>query len=600
MARTACSPQTAGETLQAVCAGQCSTPAMLAPQMPGLCVSMQDVLAAVETLYDDELQPYGRILRKRLQERGSGNGCFDADIGIKSIQQICEACPLLHVQTEEGNEWSATLKGRRSCFVDVYSPEDHYSSELWQQMAAYFNSLQDSVVILPGGRYSCAQALMACRLPFLEGCSLGQVSHIVQLAISQKKILGYSRGAVVPYKHSESMVKDRCAERQRPCMSSSRRSKRLATWENVRSGMQQILEPCVANSDAIPLSNLKRLFRFKFRQELSETALGHSKLSELLQDEHLSDLCGVQLKGNGYVVVPKMHKIGDAPSAPKHNGEVTGEVAQKQREIEGNKDEHVVQLPAECVARPDDKSQQEKHGKEDYEYVVQNTFITVVPVSSAQSLSHKRTRSLPMDMGSPTKPALESKCQALCFLTPPLSQGLLSPVSSSGSTVSPASAMSETELSVLAIANSSDTGCSSSDTLSSSGMVIEDDMDCSEDSSPAPGFEEAANGLPESEVSLPASLENLCATGAFWGSLPKSGTARGDTPTRRNFQSLVPSAELFLESASPPSQSKTARVSGQCGDQLRSTRTKRRQQQRGKFLTTTCAAERVSHSARPL
>jgi len=520
---------------------------------------------------------------------------------INNIQQICEACPLLHVQTEEGNEWSATLKGRRSCFIDVYSPEDHYSSELWQQMAAYFKSLQDSVVILPGGRYSCAQALMACRLPFLEGCSLGQVSHIVQLAISQKKILGYSKGAVVPYKHSESMVKDRCAEGQRPCMSSSRRSKRLATWESVRSGMQHILEPCVADSDAIPLSNLKRLFRFKFRQELSETALGHSKLSELLQDERLSDLCGVQLKGSGYVVVPKMHKIGDAPSTPKHNGEVTGEVSQKQRAMEGNKDKHVVQLPAEWVAGPDGKSQPEEHGKEDYEYVVQNTFITVVPVSSAQSLSHKRTRSLPRDMGSPTKPALESKCQALCFLTPPLSEGSQSPVSSSGSTVSPTSAMSETEFSVLAIANSSDTGCSSSDTLSSSSMVPEDDMDCSEDRLPAPGFKEAAMGLPESEVSLPASLEKSCATGAFWGGLPKSGTASGDTSTRRKFQSLVPSAELFLESASPPSQSKTAGVSGQCGDRLRSTRTRRRQQQRGKFLTTTCAAERVSlHSARPL
>jgi len=569
--------------------------------MPGFCISAQDVLAAVETLYNDELKPYGRILRKRLTERGSGNGCFDVDMDINNIQQICEACPLLHVQTEEGNEWSATLKGRRSCFVDVYSPEDHYSSELWQQMAAYFNSFQDSVVMLPGGRYSCAQALMACRLPFLEGCSLGQVSHIVQLAISQKKILGYSKGAVVPYKHSESMVKDQCAESQRPCMTSSRRSKRLATWESVRSGMQQILEPCVANSDAIPLSNLKRLFRFKFRQELSETALGHSKLSELLQDERLSDLCGVQLKGNGYVVVPKLHKIGDAPSTPKHNGEVTEEVAQKQRAMKGNKDRHVVQLPAECVAGPDGKSQPEKHGKEDYEYVVQNTFITVVPVSSAQSLSHKRTRSLPMDMGSPTKPAFESKCQALCFLTPPLSEELLSSASSSGSTASPVSAMSETEFSVLAITSSSDTGYSSSDTVSSSGMVLEDDMACSEDNLPAPGFEEAAIDLPDSEVSLPASLEKSCATGTFWGSLPKSCTASGDTPTRRNFQSLVPSVELFLESANPLSQSKTAGVSGQRGEQLRSTRTKRRQKQRGTFLATTCTAEYVSlHNARPL
>lgn len=52
----------------------------------------------------------------------------------------------------------------------------------------------------------------------------------------------------------------------------------------------------------VPLSNIKRIFRTKFKTELSETKLGHSKLSELLQDSRFADICSVQLQGNGYIV----------------------------------------------------------------------------------------------------------------------------------------------------------------------------------------------------------------------------------------------------------------------------------------------------------
>jgi hypothetical protein len=40
--------------------------------------------------------------------------------------------------------------------------------------------------------------------------------------------------------------------------------------------------------------------------ELSETAFGYSKVSDLLQDQRFQDICQVQLQGHGYVVVRKM------------------------------------------------------------------------------------------------------------------------------------------------------------------------------------------------------------------------------------------------------------------------------------------------------
>jgi hypothetical protein len=66
----------------------------------------------------------------------------------------------------------------------------------------------------------------------------------------------------------------------------------------------------VPAAGSMPLSNVKRLFRSRFRVELSETALGHSKLSELLNDPRLQDICFVRLQGHGYVVVhPRQHGL---------------------------------------------------------------------------------------------------------------------------------------------------------------------------------------------------------------------------------------------------------------------------------------------------
>merc|ERR1712032_1386942 len=57
---------------------------------------------------------------------------------------------------------------------------------------------------------------------------------------------------------------------------------------------------------SVPLSNMKRLFRLHVAVELSETALGHSKLSDLFQDHRFKDVCEVQLLKQGYVVVEKV------------------------------------------------------------------------------------------------------------------------------------------------------------------------------------------------------------------------------------------------------------------------------------------------------
>ncbi|CAE7030070.1 rsmB [Symbiodinium natans] len=238
------------------------------------------------------------------------------DVDIRHLKAICDESDLLDIAPEEGGDWSATFRGRVQVFVDIYSPTDDFALETWRAAREYFHSLPESEALLPGGRYSCAQALVQRQLPFLSGFSLGEVCHLVQLAISKHKILGYCNGAVVPYSRSQSRVKEECAESQQPCVHAPKEDPALtlalATLEKAREHLREILAsaevPCATGPSMIPLSNVKRLFRSRYQIELSETALGHSKLSELLQDQRFSDICEVQLQGQGYIVVQAQAK----------------------------------------------------------------------------------------------------------------------------------------------------------------------------------------------------------------------------------------------------------------------------------------------------
>jgi hypothetical protein len=130
------------------------------------------------------------------------------------------------------------------------------------------------------------------------------VCHIVQLGISQKKLLGYLHGAVVPYGRSQSRLKDQCAVHQMACSGEGAVAGDLADWETMRTFLREIMSRLTPGVDSIPLSNMKRLFRARFHKELSETKLGHAKLSELFQDSRLHDLCALRLQGHNYVVTP--------------------------------------------------------------------------------------------------------------------------------------------------------------------------------------------------------------------------------------------------------------------------------------------------------
>jgi hypothetical protein len=275
-------------------------------------ITQEELLRAIESLYDDEICPHSRILKRRLVEIKANSGLRTIDISSSSLHAAVSASLRLRISDSGAGDWMALLCDRPSNFVDVHNPSDaEYPPHLMEAFGAYVASLADredpEEYRLPSSRYACACALQRCDLPFFEGYSLGRICHIVQLAISQKNIFGYRDGALVPYAMSRCLLKKQHAEFNVPVSVAEGNSSILpfADWSSTRACMAEIMEAARYSVEgAERLANIKRIFRARYQLELSETMLGHTKLSELLNDPQLHDLCRIELRNGGYAVVP--------------------------------------------------------------------------------------------------------------------------------------------------------------------------------------------------------------------------------------------------------------------------------------------------------
>jgi hypothetical protein len=377
-----------------------------------------DLLHAIDSLYNDHLRPYGRLIRKRLGEDAEvkGTGAVDGNLG--RLRAACEGSHKIRVEAEADGEWSAVLVGRSFDFVDFYSHNDPYPEDMWRAAQDYFEVMERENGSLPGGRYATALALMKLDLPFLSTYSLGQLCHIVELAMTTRKLLGYLEGAIVPYACSHSRVKDSAAERRVGNGNASQQLP-LATWEVARTCLREILASATRKGKAsVPLSTLKRLYRSRFHTELSETALGYTKLTELLQDPRIADLCTVRLLEQGYVLTPgnsyaEMQLLQHFHRQAEQQQQQYGSGKQQWSDMDEPLRIDDASQPSHELWTPEKwKSLTASNFSKDgcIGSAVQNTFIHF-----KEPRDRRRSKSVPKDMGS-RRCALESSCHSLAFM----------------------------------------------------------------------------------------------------------------------------------------------------------------------------------------
>merc|ERR1719159_1982494 len=165
------------------------------------------VLKAVNSLYDDELRPNLGLVRRRLKE------LYDVLVPISDLRKLIQGLVKAKILSVQGDpqEPVLTLNSRPAgSFIDPMDPDEPYDAGIFQRMQALMDAVtvSDPQRLYKGGRYGMAQQLRSVEMPELQDFSLGQVCHIVQLAIG-KKIVGYKKGgALVPYKLSDSFMKN--------------------------------------------------------------------------------------------------------------------------------------------------------------------------------------------------------------------------------------------------------------------------------------------------------------------------------------------------------------------------------------------------------
>jgi len=193
------------------------------------------------------------------------------------------------------------LRNTLGRFVGISSPQDDYPEAMWQQAAGYLRSLPPSVT-MPGDRWACAQQLAKEGLPFFAGRSLGRLCHVVQLAISQRRLLRYSMGRLVPY--ANLCGNARYAPAAMPLNANAQGQRRTAAWPEVVDGIHSLLKTAPSAKGVVPLSNVKRLFRSQLRLELDEAAVGCEKLSAVFERLMAERQCEFQQQPGGLVIAP--------------------------------------------------------------------------------------------------------------------------------------------------------------------------------------------------------------------------------------------------------------------------------------------------------
>jgi len=264
----------------------------------------QEILhRALVSLYEDAVPPTHGSLKGRLGELeqeprvwacGTTTGVADLEVS-KNFLAMYRQFPDLYIVNEanKGNEATVYLKqppeGFRG-FVNPLSEEDPYDENLWIGFEKYLSKLmkeerkgdEKPPYVFSRGRYG-----MACELrkravngdlDIFRRYSLGQLSHIIQLGITQRNLLAYENNELKPVAA--------CKSRTHALLGQPTES-RVDDMPYIQNIAELVM--CLSKlmpgkpKDRILLSMLKKNVKQVFGRRVDETALGCTKLSSVME-----------------------------------------------------------------------------------------------------------------------------------------------------------------------------------------------------------------------------------------------------------------------------------------------------------------------------
>lgn len=255
--------------------------------------------SALDSLYKDRIKPVASYVRGRLKERSASQTV------VKVFVELYTGHPDMFVVqqstgTDEATILFATEPDWFKGWVDIDSSEDPYSEEMWSEL----KELLDSGDSYAGGRYGMARDLSQKNLAFLAHNSLGEICHIVQLAIQKRKLIVYHRKMLKPVQAN--LCQTSAGTEIVPVGD-------LDEIKDLDQLCKVLFRMLVRHPQGIRLDRMKQTLKHDFSCQLNEMRLQCTKLIELFRQEPLQSSFALENDGKAFYV-----RSGDASKFSEH------------------------------------------------------------------------------------------------------------------------------------------------------------------------------------------------------------------------------------------------------------------------------------------
>jgi len=252
------------------------------------------LVSALESLYQDRIKPLANYVKGRLKERSCPESL------VKSFVELyAEHSDLFRVERPSQVEEEVIIfcvkepswfKG----WVDIDSPSDPYDESMWQALEKFL----DGEHTFAGGRYGMARELMQRNLAFLAPHSLGEVCHIVQLAIQHRRLIVYHRKMLKPI---QTVLQ--------PSATSIVGNLAIQEGEDIKDMddlCAVLFRMLLHHPQGLRLCRLKQMIKHEFSRKLSEMSFQCTKLIELFNTEPLTSTFVLDTENDGKSIYVRM------------------------------------------------------------------------------------------------------------------------------------------------------------------------------------------------------------------------------------------------------------------------------------------------------
>lgn len=257
----------------------------------------------LESLYEDRIKPMANYVKGRLKERSIPEPI------VKSFVELYTQHPDLFIvqrpapdaQTEDPTIFFVKEPSWFKGWVDIDAPDDPYDESTWVEFAKFL----DGEHTFAGGRYGMARELMQRKLPFLAPYSLGEVCHMVQLAIQHRRLIVYYRKMLKPIQTVLCQLSPTSGN------GASSEGEEIKDMDDLCMVLFKML---MHHPQGIRLCRMKQMIKHELCRKLSEMAFQCTKLIELFNQECLSSTFVLDTENDGksiYVRLGDPDKFSD-------------------------------------------------------------------------------------------------------------------------------------------------------------------------------------------------------------------------------------------------------------------------------------------------